>query len=318
MVRTLHLPFRAIEGTSVVGPFFWAALDQDDDDPHLRKSLTFKLSVYVRPLTSPQRNHLPQVRRPQTRPDPRLGADAVPLVPYQHHDGLRQGHAVLRPGREHQAPARLRRPGPPPLAPAHHHPQPRPGPQERREAAHRARLAAQPRARRQHARGCARGGEQVRHGRGRRRPRPDQPGPRRVPLPGAVEAAAGVPGDHPGPPRRAGPLLGARAGRAGVRRRRRRGGQATAELPGPARILPGQAEGDRELCAHYAREAGDSAGSRKPNPPSFLLFSSIPTETNPDPHSSTTSSPKRNPNSACKWPASSAASPTPPSATAPR
>lgn len=34
--------------------------------------------------------------------------------------------------------------------------------------------------------------------------------------------------------------------------------------------------------------------------------------------SSTTSSPKRNPNSACKWPASSAASPTPPSATAPQ
>jgi len=39
MVRVLHLPFRAIESTSVVGPFFWAALDQDDDDPHLRMSL---------------------------------------------------------------------------------------------------------------------------------------------------------------------------------------------------------------------------------------------------------------------------------------
>lgn len=36
MVRTLRLPFRAIEGTSVVGPFFWSAFDQDDDDPHLR------------------------------------------------------------------------------------------------------------------------------------------------------------------------------------------------------------------------------------------------------------------------------------------
>ncbi|KAL2134236.1 hypothetical protein VTI74DRAFT_741 [Chaetomium olivicolor] len=36
MVRTLHLPFRAIEGTSVVGPFFWCAFDQDDDDPHLQ------------------------------------------------------------------------------------------------------------------------------------------------------------------------------------------------------------------------------------------------------------------------------------------
>jgi hypothetical protein len=35
MVKTLRLPFRAIEGTSVVGPFFWAAFDQDPDDRHL-------------------------------------------------------------------------------------------------------------------------------------------------------------------------------------------------------------------------------------------------------------------------------------------
>jgi hypothetical protein len=38
MVRELRLPFRAIETTSVVGPFFWSALDQDDEDPHLRES----------------------------------------------------------------------------------------------------------------------------------------------------------------------------------------------------------------------------------------------------------------------------------------
>ena len=36
MVRTFRLPFRAIEGTSVVGPFFWSAYDQDDDNPHLQ------------------------------------------------------------------------------------------------------------------------------------------------------------------------------------------------------------------------------------------------------------------------------------------
>ncbi|KAJ6446544.1 magnesium transport protein CorA, transmembrane region [Purpureocillium lavendulum] len=36
MVRVLKLPFRAIETTSVVGPFFWCAYDQDDDDPHLQ------------------------------------------------------------------------------------------------------------------------------------------------------------------------------------------------------------------------------------------------------------------------------------------
>ncbi|KAF4506699.1 hypothetical protein G6O67_006754 [Ophiocordyceps sinensis] len=36
MVRLLKLPFRAIETTSVVGPFFWCAYDQDDEDPHLQ------------------------------------------------------------------------------------------------------------------------------------------------------------------------------------------------------------------------------------------------------------------------------------------
>ncbi|KAH6654026.1 hypothetical protein BKA67DRAFT_268130 [Truncatella angustata] len=36
MVRTMRLPFRGIEGTSVVGPFFWAAFDQDASDPHLQ------------------------------------------------------------------------------------------------------------------------------------------------------------------------------------------------------------------------------------------------------------------------------------------
>ncbi len=36
MVRKLNLPFRAIEGTSIVGPFFWSAMDQDDANPHLQ------------------------------------------------------------------------------------------------------------------------------------------------------------------------------------------------------------------------------------------------------------------------------------------
>ncbi|KJZ74094.1 hypothetical protein HIM_06543 [Hirsutella minnesotensis 3608] len=36
MVRLLKLPYRAIETTSVVGPFFWCAYDQDDEDPHLQ------------------------------------------------------------------------------------------------------------------------------------------------------------------------------------------------------------------------------------------------------------------------------------------
>lgn len=40
MVRVMKLPFRAIETTAVVGPFFWSSHDQDDDDPHLRESKT--------------------------------------------------------------------------------------------------------------------------------------------------------------------------------------------------------------------------------------------------------------------------------------
>ena len=44
MVRTLKLPFRAIESGSVVGPFFWCSMDQDDDDPHLRRAPPLLLS----------------------------------------------------------------------------------------------------------------------------------------------------------------------------------------------------------------------------------------------------------------------------------
>ncbi|OWP03416.1 hypothetical protein B2J93_7434 [Marssonina coronariae] len=36
MVVRLNLPYRAIESTSAVGPFFWAAWDQDEINPHLQ------------------------------------------------------------------------------------------------------------------------------------------------------------------------------------------------------------------------------------------------------------------------------------------
>ncbi|KAM0343276.1 hypothetical protein ACHAPU_008726 [Fusarium lateritium] len=36
MVRVMKLPYRGIETTSTVGPFFWCAHDQDEDDPHLQ------------------------------------------------------------------------------------------------------------------------------------------------------------------------------------------------------------------------------------------------------------------------------------------
>lgn len=53
MVRTLKLPFRGIETTSVVGPFFWCAYDQDDDDTHLRKFSCFFNIIQARR----KRNH---------------------------------------------------------------------------------------------------------------------------------------------------------------------------------------------------------------------------------------------------------------------
>jgi hypothetical protein len=36
MVEAMNLPYRGIESTSVVGPFFWSAWDQDEENPHLR------------------------------------------------------------------------------------------------------------------------------------------------------------------------------------------------------------------------------------------------------------------------------------------
>ncbi|RFU33233.1 hypothetical protein B7463_g3112, partial [Scytalidium lignicola] len=36
MVETMNLPYRAIESTSAVGPFFWSAYDQDDENPHIQ------------------------------------------------------------------------------------------------------------------------------------------------------------------------------------------------------------------------------------------------------------------------------------------
>ncbi|KAI8626862.1 hypothetical protein F5Y19DRAFT_466149 [Xylariaceae sp. FL1651] len=36
MVRKMHLPFRAIEGGSLVGPAYWCEYDQEEDDRHLQ------------------------------------------------------------------------------------------------------------------------------------------------------------------------------------------------------------------------------------------------------------------------------------------
>jgi hypothetical protein len=47
MVVALNLPYRAIESTSVVGPFFWAAWDQDEEFPHLRNLIRHKLQWRV-------------------------------------------------------------------------------------------------------------------------------------------------------------------------------------------------------------------------------------------------------------------------------
>ncbi|KAG9236685.1 hypothetical protein BJ875DRAFT_371599 [Amylocarpus encephaloides] len=36
MIEVLNLPYRSIESTTCVGPFFWAAWDQNEEDPHLQ------------------------------------------------------------------------------------------------------------------------------------------------------------------------------------------------------------------------------------------------------------------------------------------
>ncbi|KAG6365156.1 hypothetical protein INS49_006763 [Diaporthe citri] len=45
MVRSLHLPYRAIEGTAVVGPFFWCSKDSDDDDDPYQQIIMRKSDV---------------------------------------------------------------------------------------------------------------------------------------------------------------------------------------------------------------------------------------------------------------------------------
>lgn len=52
MVVAMNLPFRGIESTSCVGPFFWSAYDQDAANPHLRMSCCslHKLSDLTGPL----------------------------------------------------------------------------------------------------------------------------------------------------------------------------------------------------------------------------------------------------------------------------
>jgi hypothetical protein len=51
MVRKLRLPFRAIEGGSLVGPIFWCDYDQDEDDRHLRKQPEPPVSYYSTSIT---------------------------------------------------------------------------------------------------------------------------------------------------------------------------------------------------------------------------------------------------------------------------
>ncbi len=41
MVQAMKLPYKSIETTAVVGPFFWCAYNEDDSDPHLRMWLSF-------------------------------------------------------------------------------------------------------------------------------------------------------------------------------------------------------------------------------------------------------------------------------------
>lgn len=70
LVKEMRLPAEAIDGTSVVGPFFWWAYVEEPGNPsdsHLRETLQQRSLVYLgQILTDPPtcRNHLSKVRWP--------------------------------------------------------------------------------------------------------------------------------------------------------------------------------------------------------------------------------------------------------------
>ncbi len=96
MIKILHLPHRAIEGTTAVGPFYWSSWDQDDDNPHLRL-----LSPQQWSRTNLSRDYLSQERRPEEGPDAGLGTHALPRHQRRRDDGIRQGHGQLGLARLH-------------------------------------------------------------------------------------------------------------------------------------------------------------------------------------------------------------------------
>lgn len=88
MVKVMKLPYRGIETTSVVGPFFWSSLDHNKQDPHLRKLGT--VTSYWKVCTDCIYRYLaPEIRRPQEGQDKRVGNDALPLFSLAHHYRLR-------------------------------------------------------------------------------------------------------------------------------------------------------------------------------------------------------------------------------------
>ena len=150
MVEVLKLPYRTIESISCVGPFFWSAWDQDEEDPHLRKHQVFQMFTII--LILP-RNRLPQIRRPQKRLHPRLGTNPLPLHKHDPHHRILQRHPLLGHSSQHQAPQSLLLADLPPPPPPHHNLLARHLLQNREETARSTRLAASARERRVHALG---------------------------------------------------------------------------------------------------------------------------------------------------------------------
>ncbi|GAO16925.1 hypothetical protein UVI_02046360 [Ustilaginoidea virens] len=90
MVRLMKLPYRGIETTSVVGPFFWSSFDQDDDDPHLPRITTGFLKGTPSSDIVPALQHLracaAQIGHPMLLPIIILSYDLSPVNDQKQRD----------------------------------------------------------------------------------------------------------------------------------------------------------------------------------------------------------------------------------------
>lgn len=103
MVRVMKLPFRGIETTAVVGPFFWCCLDQDDEDPHLRASIShsshffftilFRSFCLLKETVKKRENTISSLREEEQRGTMLTMTQPPPLTPQQKSSTANQTSA---------------------------------------------------------------------------------------------------------------------------------------------------------------------------------------------------------------------------------